>query len=212
MSRVSFARVMVEVTLTNDLPCSIRLSMPDGTIINQKVIYEYKPRFCSNCRIAGHTTNVYQKLHLGAEGGEKPKLSSQHDDSTQYDYDAIGDSDAVHMVLYRETSNKFFTTYSDLPSPLALHTTSSGTIITISDDSSGFDSIAKGNPEFSSIAKFTYRTLSKDMPSAIGHGCVLFTVPYWLSRLGLSGWSSGWCKFVLPWCFCLLLVAASVLW
>ena len=68
MSRVSFARVMVEVTLTNDLPCSIRLSVPDGTIINQKVIYEYKPRFYSNCRIPGHTTNVCQKLHSSVEG------------------------------------------------------------------------------------------------------------------------------------------------
>jgi len=68
MSRVSFARVMVEVTLTDDLPHSISLSMPDGTIINQKVIYEYKPRFCSFCCITGHTSNVCQKLNSCAEG------------------------------------------------------------------------------------------------------------------------------------------------
>ena len=74
------------------------------------------------------------------------------------------------MVLHRETSEKLFTTYSDLPSSLALHTASGGTVIIISYDSSRSDSTAKGNPEFSSIAKFTYKTLSKDMPYALGHG------------------------------------------
>jgi hypothetical protein len=67
MSRVSFARVMIEVNLSDDLPRSISLSMPDGTIIKQRVIYEYKPQFCSICCIPGHTSNVCQKLNSGAE-------------------------------------------------------------------------------------------------------------------------------------------------
>jgi len=41
--------------------------MPDGTIIKRRVIYEYKPRYCSICCIPGHTINVCQKLNLGAE-------------------------------------------------------------------------------------------------------------------------------------------------
>jgi hypothetical protein len=40
---VSFARVMIEVNLSNNLPCSISLSIPDDIIIKQRVIYEYKP-------------------------------------------------------------------------------------------------------------------------------------------------------------------------
>ena len=88
MSRVSFTRVMVEVTLTNDLPRSIRLSMPYGTIVNQKVIYKYKPRFYANCRLPSHTTNVCQKLHLGAEDNNayeimKTDLGSPADDIDQ---------------------------------------------------------------------------------------------------------------------------------
>jgi len=43
MYRVSFARVMIEVNLSNNLPCSISLSIPDDIIIKQRVIYEYKP-------------------------------------------------------------------------------------------------------------------------------------------------------------------------
>ncbi|KAJ6976346.1 hypothetical protein NC653_028459 [Populus alba x Populus x berolinensis] len=46
MSRVSFARVMIEVNVFADLPHSISLSMSNGTIIKKRVIYEYKPRFC----------------------------------------------------------------------------------------------------------------------------------------------------------------------
>ena len=88
MSKVSFARVMVEVTLTDDLPRSIHLSMPDETIINQKVIYEYKPRFCSNCHLPSHTTNVCQKLHSGVEDTTtsemmKTDLGSPADDINQ---------------------------------------------------------------------------------------------------------------------------------
>jgi hypothetical protein len=67
MSRVSFARVMIEVDLFVDLPRSISLSMPDGTIIKQRVIYKYKPRFCSICCMPGHTSNVCQKLNSSAK-------------------------------------------------------------------------------------------------------------------------------------------------
>jgi hypothetical protein len=33
----------------------------------QRVIYKYKPQFCSICCMPGHTSNVCQKLNFGAE-------------------------------------------------------------------------------------------------------------------------------------------------
>jgi hypothetical protein len=48
MSRVSFAKVMIEVDLSADLPRSVNISMPDGKIIKQRVIYEYMLKFCSH--------------------------------------------------------------------------------------------------------------------------------------------------------------------
>ncbi|KAJ7013945.1 hypothetical protein NC653_003537 [Populus alba x Populus x berolinensis] len=63
MSRVSPARVMIELNLSANLPRFISLSMLDGTIIKQRVIDEYKPQFCSICCMPGHTSNVCQKLN-----------------------------------------------------------------------------------------------------------------------------------------------------
>lgn len=77
MSRVSFARVMIEMNLSEDLPRSISLSMPDGTIIKQRVIYEYKPRFYSICCITGHTGNVCQKLNSSAEDTSASRMIKQ---------------------------------------------------------------------------------------------------------------------------------------
>jgi len=67
MSRVSFAKVMIEVDLSTDLPRSINLSMPDGKIIKQRVIYEYMLKFCSHCCMLGHTSTACLKLNTGAE-------------------------------------------------------------------------------------------------------------------------------------------------
>ena len=211
MSRVSFARVMVEVHLIDDLPHSISLSMPDGTIINQKVIYEYKPRFCSFCCITGHTSNVCRKLNPGAEGSPasgklkrasdlrspaedigqdtgdyglqpvelasgsrealqevKSKLSPSPDVSTQHASNAIGPCDsaaAVPVVLNRENSEN-----SDTPRREHPHQLAPSNVITLSDDSSGSDTTAKGNSESSPIAKFTYITRSKALPFVLGPG------------------------------------------
>ena len=71
------------------------------------------------------------------------------------------------MVLHREASKKSFSTYRKPPPPPAL--LSGGTVITISNDSSRSDSSTKSNPGSSSIAKFTYRTLGKDLTTALGY-------------------------------------------
>ncbi|KAJ6880904.1 hypothetical protein NC652_034046 [Populus alba x Populus x berolinensis] len=39
MSQVSFARVMIEVNLSAKLPRALNISMLDGTLIKQKIVY-----------------------------------------------------------------------------------------------------------------------------------------------------------------------------
>ncbi|KAL9384359.1 hypothetical protein Peur_021369 [Populus x canadensis] len=129
--------------------------MPDGTIINQKVIYEYKPR-----------ADIWESR--SSSGGEKSKLSPPPDVSTQHASNAIGPCDsavAVLVVLNRENLEKGDTTRREHPHQLA-----PPNVITLSNDSSGFDTTSKGNSESSLIAKFTYTTRSKDLPSILGHG------------------------------------------
>lgn len=52
--RVSFARLLVEIDVTKPLPTSISVEGPDGEVMEQNVIYEWRPPFCSTCNKVGH--------------------------------------------------------------------------------------------------------------------------------------------------------------
>ena len=61
MSRLSYARVLVEVNLLSDLPYFIDINLPNGSLLKQQVIYETLPRFCKHCRTLGHLTSTCPK-------------------------------------------------------------------------------------------------------------------------------------------------------
>ncbi|KAJ6959613.1 hypothetical protein NC653_037845 [Populus alba x Populus x berolinensis] len=61
MSRLSYARVLVEVNLLSDLPYSIDINLPNDSLLKQQVIYETLPRFCKHCRTLGHLTSTCPK-------------------------------------------------------------------------------------------------------------------------------------------------------
>ncbi|XP_020272596.1 uncharacterized protein LOC109847768 [Asparagus officinalis] len=56
--RLSYAKVLLEIELPlkEALPDMIVIQGPDGKNHNQKVIYEFKPRWCSLCKVVGHET------------------------------------------------------------------------------------------------------------------------------------------------------------
>ncbi|KAG5226797.1 DUF4283 domain-containing protein [Salix suchowensis] len=58
MSRLSFARILVEIDLLADLKHSVILELPNGTSVNQKIVYETLPRYCKHCRVIGHNTSL----------------------------------------------------------------------------------------------------------------------------------------------------------
>jgi hypothetical protein len=57
MTRLSYARVLVEIDLLADLPAMINFSLPNGVTMTQNVLYESLPRFCKQCRSLGHSTS-----------------------------------------------------------------------------------------------------------------------------------------------------------
>nr|TKR75095.1 hypothetical protein D5086_0000288550 [Populus alba] len=59
MSRISYARVIVELDLLVDLKSSIVINLPNGATLNQPVIYEMLPRFYKLCKVLGHNTGTY---------------------------------------------------------------------------------------------------------------------------------------------------------
>jgi hypothetical protein len=58
MSRISYARVLVELDLLANLKSSIVINLPNGATLNQLVIYEMLPRFCKLCKVHGHNTGT----------------------------------------------------------------------------------------------------------------------------------------------------------
>jgi hypothetical protein len=62
LSRLSYARVLVEVNLLSDLPYSIEVTLPNGHLLQQQVVYETLPRFCKHCKILGHLTSTCTKF------------------------------------------------------------------------------------------------------------------------------------------------------
>ncbi|XP_020271184.1 uncharacterized protein LOC109846370 [Asparagus officinalis] len=59
--RLTYARVLVEVKVSSPLPDHITIQWPNGKTYNQKVLYEFKPRWCGICKFVGHDTNFYKK-------------------------------------------------------------------------------------------------------------------------------------------------------
>ena len=57
MERISYARVLVEVNLMEDLPSSIPIVLPNGSPLEQPIIFESLPLFCRKCFLIGHSTD-----------------------------------------------------------------------------------------------------------------------------------------------------------
>lgn len=53
-SRISFARILVEMDITKELPKSITIHGAKGKVFEQQVVYEWKPMFCQKCLQVGH--------------------------------------------------------------------------------------------------------------------------------------------------------------
>jgi len=72
MSRLLYARLLIEVDLVVELPTSINIVLPNGMPLLQSIVYESLPRFCKHCRVLDHTVSICTKV-----GGNKRKKHSQ---------------------------------------------------------------------------------------------------------------------------------------
>lgn len=58
---MSYARVLVEIDLLEDLQHSVEISLPEGLTLHQKVVYETLLKFCNLCCVLGHSRLLYPK-------------------------------------------------------------------------------------------------------------------------------------------------------
>jgi len=52
---MSYAQVLVEIDLLEELQHSVEISLPEGPTLYQKVVYETLPKYCNFCHVLGHT-------------------------------------------------------------------------------------------------------------------------------------------------------------
>lgn len=53
-SRISFARMVIEVNVTKPIPESIAVMDPSGQVFHQPVLFDWKPKYCEKCLTVGH--------------------------------------------------------------------------------------------------------------------------------------------------------------
>jgi len=54
-TRISYARMLIEVNITQSLPDKIVVMDSTGNTFEQEVSYDWKPKFCPKCSMVGHT-------------------------------------------------------------------------------------------------------------------------------------------------------------
>ena len=97
MTRLSYARVLVETDLLADLPAMINISLPNGVTMTQKVLYESLPRFCKQCRTLGHNTSS-----CANNSSHKRKKRAQPTPSPSGCSNPSADTEAVEKQPLRE--------------------------------------------------------------------------------------------------------------
>ncbi|XP_019248707.1 PREDICTED: uncharacterized protein LOC109227975 [Nicotiana attenuata] len=54
--RVAYDRILIEMDISQPLPDSLSLELPDGKYYSQSIEYEWKPMYCQDCLKVGHIT------------------------------------------------------------------------------------------------------------------------------------------------------------
>ncbi|XP_075086062.1 uncharacterized protein LOC142168806 [Nicotiana tabacum] len=53
-SRISFARILIEVNVTKPLPSKVPVMDESGAVFEQAVEYDWRPKLCEKCLKTGH--------------------------------------------------------------------------------------------------------------------------------------------------------------
>ncbi|XP_019235098.1 PREDICTED: uncharacterized protein LOC109215480 [Nicotiana attenuata] len=61
IERISYARILVEVDVTKELPKSIKVKDPKGRVMVQEVWYDWKPSYRAKCMRIGHNCQQQQQ-------------------------------------------------------------------------------------------------------------------------------------------------------
>ncbi|XP_016469076.1 uncharacterized protein LOC107791505 [Nicotiana tabacum] len=70
-TRISYARMLIEVNITKTLPTEITVMDPRGRKLQQQLAYDWKPNYCDKCQMIGHICPAQKGPKM--QKNEKPK-------------------------------------------------------------------------------------------------------------------------------------------
>lgn len=61
VERISYARILIEMDVTRELPVRIKVLDPNRRIFEQEMEYDWVPAYCPQCLQVGHICKAMQK-------------------------------------------------------------------------------------------------------------------------------------------------------
>ncbi|XP_074265521.1 uncharacterized protein LOC141587960 [Silene latifolia] len=107
-SKIAFARILVEVDLSKELPKGMTLQTPYRGTVLQKIVYEWLPYYCHTCHKIGHTMDRCNKNKVRQV--YQPKRPHHHD--AKSDSDCVGLCTTSDALLRAWTRMDFLVTNS----------------------------------------------------------------------------------------------------
>ncbi|CAK8531878.1 unnamed protein product [Lathyrus sativus] len=125
--RVSYARILVEMDITKELPQTITIGDNEGEKIQQAIEYEWRPLFCSNCQKVGHSCDKPKVTQQW-----KPKPAPQHTGNVKTVMDNTVERIPRSVGNNNTAGNKVITDIAS--SPVVINTVKGNTLAEISTD------------------------------------------------------------------------------
>ncbi|GFZ21561.1 hypothetical protein Acr_29g0007230 [Actinidia rufa] len=110
--RVSYARVLIKIDVAKNVAKSIEVVLPTGQSYHRAIYYENLPKFCSNCRVMGHSVKNYKVLEsIEAKKAAEGQNSLNTGDRVDLEIKE-SNAQAKHCLATRKaTSIKFYVTF-----------------------------------------------------------------------------------------------------
>ncbi|XP_059290290.1 uncharacterized protein LOC132043842 [Lycium ferocissimum] len=81
---LNFAKLLVEVKIGSALPDTIYFRNERGKVIEQKVMYDWKPSVCSICQKYGHTAEICRRNKANEKRRGNPNQGNHHKGERQW--------------------------------------------------------------------------------------------------------------------------------
>lgn len=116
--RVSYARILVEMDITKELPQTITIADNEGEKIQQAIEYEWRPLFCNKCQKVGHSCDkpkVRKQWKPKQVKQPEANVESKKEEVDDRGSNAVGNDNNVKA----KTSMDIASTSAETPSPVA---------------------------------------------------------------------------------------------